>query len=323
MQLNSATFRGEKGTAVPELRVFAALREVQPRARRVRRPAAAGAATKIDIRESVAVSDSPGIGGDSPRASRAEPTRAGAKDDDLAGIAKASAPPPATTTSARSPCTSSPSPQRFASSPPAGCLSRPPRSRSSSSSPRRSPRLGGAGGPRAALGGGSRAHQPPATVARASEVTLQNGVGSVDFGAGVMGLAAVPRRRLPPAPRFGKDKYAADQLLGTATVSLAPLLQEPVLDGYAPVMAAVDPDNAMNPRSATAAEHGRLVEGALRMVLARGEGPVAGVGEQMGGYDPFPLAASVAGPTQPVPVTPAAQQQGPDGVASIERAAAD
>ena len=88
MQLNSATFRGEKGTAVPELRVFAALREVQPEPGEFDAPAA-GAATKIDIRESVAVSDSPEIGGDSPRASRAEPTRAGAKDDDLAGIAKA------------------------------------------------------------------------------------------------------------------------------------------------------------------------------------------------------------------------------------------
>ena len=88
MQLNSATFRGEKGTAVPELRVFAALREVQPEPGEFDAPAA-GVATKIDIRESVAVSDSPEIGGDSPRASRAEPTRAGAKDDDLAGIAKA------------------------------------------------------------------------------------------------------------------------------------------------------------------------------------------------------------------------------------------
>ena len=88
MQLNSATFRGEKGTAVPELRVFAALREVQPEPGEFDAPAA-GVATKIDIRESVAVSDAPEIGGDSPRASRAEPTRAGAKDDDLAGIAKA------------------------------------------------------------------------------------------------------------------------------------------------------------------------------------------------------------------------------------------
>ena len=156
-------------------------------------------------------------------------------------------------------------------------------------------------------------------------MTLQNGVGSVDFGAGVMGLAAV----LAGAPRvcaevWHKDKYAADQLLGTATVSLAPLLQEPVLDGYAPVMAAVDPDNAMNPRSATAAEHGGLVKvGELRMVLSLAEkGPLPAWASKMGGYDRFPLAASVAGPTQPVPVTPAAHNKHQTMRASIERAAA-
>jgi len=87
MQLNSATFRGEKGTAVPELRVFAALREVQAEPGEFDAPAAA-AATKINVRESVALSDSPEIGGDSPRASRAEPATA-SNDDDLAGIAKA------------------------------------------------------------------------------------------------------------------------------------------------------------------------------------------------------------------------------------------
>ena len=131
---------------------------------------------------------------------------------------------------------------------------------------------------------------PPATVARASEVTLQNGVGSVDFGAGVMGLAAV----LAGAPRvcaevWHKDKYAADQLLGTATVSLAPLLQEPVLDGYAPVMAAVDPDNAMNPRSATAAEHGGLSQGwrASDGPALAEKGPLPAWASKMGGYDRF------------------------------------
>lgn len=56
---------------------------------------------------------------------------------------------------------------------------------------------------------------PPAHVTRASEVTLQNGSGTVDFGAGVMALATA----LAAGPRlvaevWHKDKYTADQLLG-------------------------------------------------------------------------------------------------------------
>jgi centrosomal protein CEP120 len=323
MQLNSATFRGEKGTAVPELRVFAALREVQAEPGEFDAPAAA-AATKINVRESVALSDSPEIGGDSPRASRAEPATA-SNDDDLAGIAKAlggdgdgERTEPLHLFSLTSEVRSFKSTRRMPVPTasvvvklvlPAPLLD--------------SVELGGRAPHSVAV---PVRTNPPATVTRASEVTLQNGVGSVDFGAGVMGLAAV----LAGAPRvcaevWHKDKYAADQLLGTATVSLAPLLQEPVLDGYAPVMAAVDPDNAMNPRSATAAEHGGVVKvGELRMVLSLAEkGPLPAWASKMGGYDRFPLAASVTGPTQPVPHTPAAHNKhGPTMRASIERAAA-
>jgi len=43
-------------------------------------------------------------------------------------------------------------------------------------------------------------------------------------------LAAGPRL---VAEVWHKDKYTADQLLGLASVSLAPLLQEPVVDGRA------------------------------------------------------------------------------------------
>ena len=51
-------------------------------------------------------------------------------------------------------------------------------------------------------------------------------------------LAAGPRL---VAEVWHKDKYTADQLLGLASVSLAPLLQEPVVDGYAPVLANITP----------------------------------------------------------------------------------
>ena len=141
-----------------------------------------------------------------------------------------------------------------------------------------------------------------------------------------MGLAAVFSPALPAsAPRFKtRTSHEPDQLLGTATVSLAPLLQEPLLDGYAPVMAAVDPDNAMNPRSATAAEHGGLVKvGELRMVLSLAEkGPLPAWASKMGGYDRPARGVVVAAPTQPVPVTPAAHNKHQTMRASIERAAA-
>ena len=57
----------------------------------------------------------------------------------------------------------------------------------------------------------------------------------MDFGAGVMALATA----LAAGPRlvaevWHKDKYTSDQLLGTASVSLAPLLQEPELTGTLP-----------------------------------------------------------------------------------------
>ena len=117
---------------------------------------------------------------------------------------------------------------------------------------------------------------PPAQVARASEVTLQNGTGTVDFGAGVMALATA----LASGPRVAaevwhKDAYAEDTLLGAATVSLAPLLREPTLDGYAPVMSDTDPENPGNPRSALLLESEAVKVGELRMVLRLAEkGPL-------------------------------------------------
>ena len=143
---------------------------------------------------------------------------------------------------------------------------------------------------------------PPVTVSRASEVTLQNGVGTVDFGAGVMNLATA----LAAGPRltaevWHKDKYTADQLLGTATVSLAPLLQEPMVDGYAPVLANIIPGSDRNPRSAALLEPEAVKVGELRMVLSLAEkGPLPMWATKMSAYDRFPLSHSHEEPTKPV-----------------------
>jgi centrosomal protein CEP120 len=131
------------------------------------------------------------------------------------------------------------------------------------------------GKPRAAAATPVRTN-PPAAVARASEVILQNGLGHVDFGAGVMGLATA----LAAGPRVAaevwhKDAYAADVLLGTATVSLAPLLREPTLDGYAPVMSDADPETPAAPRSALLLDAEAVKVGELRVVLSLAEkGPL-------------------------------------------------
>ena len=58
MELSSPTFKGNKGTAAPAIRVFAALREVQP-----------SAFARLDPRASANLSDTPELGGPSPRAS--------------------------------------------------------------------------------------------------------------------------------------------------------------------------------------------------------------------------------------------------------------
>ena len=131
------------------------------------------------------------------------------------------------------------------------------------------------GKPRAAAATPVRTN-PPAAVARASEVILQNGLGHVDFGAGVMALATA----LAAGPRVAaevwhKDAYAADVLLGTATVSLAPLLREPTLDGYAPVMSDADPETPGAPRSALLLDSEAVKVGEIRVVLSLAEkGPL-------------------------------------------------
>ena len=143
---------------------------------------------------------------------------------------------------------------------------------------------------------------PPAQVSRASEVTLQNGSGVVDFGAGVMALATA----LATGPRllaevWHKDKYEDDTLLGTAHVSLAPLLQEPVLDGYAPVIASGASGEAGAPKSSNAANPETIKVGELRMVLSLAEkGPLPLWATKMSGYDRFPLSQSAEAPTRPL-----------------------
>ncbi|WIA21573.1 hypothetical protein OEZ85_000765 [Tetradesmus obliquus] len=79
---------------------------------------------------------------------------------------------------------------------------------------------------------------PAVDVLRGSEAALPNGCGSVDFAAGVMGLAGL----LAAEPRvvlevWHREKLRADLLLGVASVSLSALLQECWVDGYAPVYA--------------------------------------------------------------------------------------
>ena len=127
------------------------------------------------------------------------------------------------------------------------------------------------GKPRAAAATPVRTN-PPAAVARASEAILQNGLGHVDFTAGVMTLASA----LAAGPRVAaevwhKDAYAADALLGTATVSLAPLLREPTLDGYVPVMSDADPETPSAPRSALLLDSEAVKVGDLRVVLSLAE----------------------------------------------------
>ena len=66
MELSSPTFKGNKGTAAPAIRVFAALREVQP-----------SAFARLDPRASANLSDTPELGGPSvpAPASAAQPRR--------------------------------------------------------------------------------------------------------------------------------------------------------------------------------------------------------------------------------------------------------
>ena len=164
---------------------------------------------------------------------------------------------------------------------------------------------------------------PPAQVARASEVTLQNGTGTVDFGAGVMALATA----LASGPRVAaevwhKDAYAEDTLLGAATVSLAPLLREPTLDGYAPVMSDTDPENPGNPRSALLLESEAVKVGELRMVLRLAEkGPLPAWASAQPAA-PRPTSAPVERSSREHPRVPSMAVKASTLRASMERSAA-
>ena len=182
----------------------------------------------------------------------------------------------------------------------------------------------------ASLGGASRAAaatpvrtNPPAAVARASEAILQNGLGKVDFSAGVMTLATA----LAAGPRVAaevwhKDAYAADALLGTATVSLAPLLREPTLDGYAPVMSDADPETPGAPRAALLLDSEAVKVGDLRVVLSLAEkGPApswaaARATATFAGGDAADAAAAAAAD----PSSSVARARDPTGFAKPERA---
>ena len=236
MELSSPTFKGNKGTAAPAIRVFAALREVQP-----------SAFARLDPRASANLSDTPELGGPSPRASLGRaaapsplPLPSRASLDDAARTAPVPAPVVASTTARDG---NPPHVLTAAGDEILHLFSLTADVRSFKST-RRMPfptasvvvklTLPAALLDAVELGGRSHAAvatpvrtNPPAQVARASEVTLQNGTGTVDFGAGVMALATA----LASGPRVAaevwhKDAYAEDTLLGAATVSLAPLLRE-------------------------------------------------------------------------------------------------
>ena len=287
LKLSSATFQTDKGASSPEVRVSATLAEVTPSAPRDAKVFGTQKASE----------DAPEAGGASPRSSLSpdEASRASASRD-------AAATPSA---EARAESAHATRPQNAQDPGDPGDPGDPaPASETthlftltadvrSFKSTRRLPfptasvvvklslpaelldavSLGGK--PRAAAATPVRTN-PPAAVARASEVILQNGLGHVDFGAGVMGLATA----LAAGPRVAaevwhKDAYAADVLLGTATVSLAPLLREPTLDGYAPVMSDADPETPAAPRSALLLDAEAVKVGELRVVLSLAEkGPL-------------------------------------------------
>ncbi|MCO5608663.1 hypothetical protein L7F22_062877 [Adiantum nelumboides] len=82
---------------------------------------------------------------------------------------------------------------------------------------------------------------PPVMAQKGSEVTLSNGFVSLELPASVSGLAAALAQDLClQAQVFHRDKYAADSLIGTASIPMASLMKEPWLDGYAPVYSPSD-----------------------------------------------------------------------------------
>ena len=276
LKLSSATFQTDKGASSPEVRVSATLAEVTPSA-----PRDAKVFGTHDASE-----DAPEAGAASPRSSlsRDEANHASAPRDAAAT--------PSTEAREKSKTQNAPHPEPAPAKETTHLFTLTADVRSFKST-RRLPfptasvvvklslpaelldavSLGGK--PRAAAATPVRTN-PPAAVARASEVILQNGLGHVDFGAGVMGLATA----LAAGPRVAaevwhKDAYAADVLLGTATVSLAPLLREPTLDGYAPVMSDADPETPAAPRSALLLDAEAVKVGELRVVLSLAEkGPL-------------------------------------------------
>ncbi|GAX73423.1 hypothetical protein CEUSTIGMA_g875.t1 [Chlamydomonas eustigma] len=106
---------------------------------------------------------------------------------------------------------------------------------------------------------------PPIDVARGAEGTLLNGYGSLDFVAGVMALARV----LGDDPRvtvevWNKERFRSDTLLGLASVSLLPLLQDCWVDGYVPVQALmVTPGGPGQPQTEE-----QIQVGSLRVLVA-------------------------------------------------------
>ena len=82
-------------------------------------------------------------------------------------------------------------------------------------------------------------------------VILQNGLGHVDFGAGVMGPGH--RARRGPARRRGgvaQGRVRGGRAARNRHRLAAPLLREPTLDGAAPVMSDADPETPAAPSSA-------------------------------------------------------------------------
>jgi centrosomal protein CEP120 len=352
--LASPAFKGDKGNTAPEVRVFAALREVQL----VTAAAVKGAASDdpSTVTEAAVTSDGPVQGGQSPRSSHESRKGRGEIFDENTGGSdgggdvsldhsrQLSASQPITVDGAEGI-------EGVGATEVLHLFSLTTDVRSFRSS-RRMPfptasivvrltlphclldavELGGR--TPAAVATPVRTN-PPVTVSRASEVMLQHGSGTVDFGAGVMALATA----LAAGPRliaevWHKDRYTSDQLLGTATVSLAPLLQEPVMDGYAPVMAAIVSGGDRNPRSVALLGPDAVkavTVGELRLVLSLAEkGPLPLWATKMSAYDRFPLSQSHEELTKPKPVGVGAHgsvgEPGGGGRASLraslERAAA-
>ena len=300
MELSSPTFKGNKGTSAPEIRVFAALREVRASALAPLNPRHSAALAERSFDATAEARDEPSRVDDEKAASTADPRGPASARSSFGGFGTPAAPTRASLAAVAGSADVAEGPGSAAAGEASDetlhlfSLAVDVRSFKST---RRMPfptasvvvklslpsalldavELGGR--PPSAVAVPVRTN-PPASVARASEVTLGNGAGRVDFGAGVMRLAAA----LAKAPRcvaevWHKDAYVADQLLGTATVSLAPLLREPVLDGYAPVMADVsakeEGDVSTRPRSAATHESDAIKVGELRVVLSLAEkGPL-------------------------------------------------